>query len=1053
MPGSPPAADARRPRRQTRRGRRGGWRARQARERERGGGQLTEASEQLIARGTGEETPRRKECQGNTDSDKQPPDKISARYNRCLILPKRLSIIETAEAYTRPEAQDHCERSGTLILAHINVNSLAGKLDLINVFLSDYRIDVLCLSETRLTGGDKKSKFDPMAFPGYIFYRQDRSAPKRGRTVIRGGGVGILCRTTLSSKRLKIDSSDPSIEAVWVSVVGCGKRAVTVGAAYRPPDAPIADALENLHEQLCQAKSLGKPMYLLGDMNVDVSRPDARGVHQYMQLLGELQLHQLVKDPTHPHPTPSTLDHVITSLPPDKSQVRVIKEDISDHLPVTVSTNIPKPRRAAKVHNSRRWHRVNWDSLCLDLLLTDWADFDRATDVNVLLDSFMRVWNNLIDKHCPERRVRTRRPHRPWVQDVLPELKETVSAKNAAKADWQVSGRSEDKLRYLSLKKRVNSILIQAHRNFNCRMLLSKDYRGFWQTMRQFSKASGDESSDSGIPNPDAMNEFFATVGSRVAATIRVDGDEARPIRPTRVCAAQFRLTPATLPELSAAVNGMKSSRAVGVDGVPLFAIRRCFPVIGPMLLRIVNASLASGVFPSAWKTACIVPIFKSGDRTLPNNFRPISLLSVLSKVTEKIVCNQLTNYLENNAILSESQYAYRPVHSAEDALIDAVAWITNNTDHGLVSSITTLDLSKAFDSVDHGVLLEKLAWYGIPSHWFDSYLGDRNQLVRGGSTVLTVTHGVPQGSILGPILFNLFTNDLASFLPHGKIVSYADDTNILDKALPNGASLSELKDRVEESLSALEKWFSRNSLKMNGTKTDFTIIGKKCSLQHVADFTLHVSGSEIRPSKTIKILGVTIDQTLTWEDHISTVVNKCFGSLIALNRFRHHFTPEALQLIIQAHVLSHVNYCLPVWGGANMTQQERVQKAINFAVRVIKGIRKSDHVTAALRSLGWLTFPEMVSERDCLKVYRSLRDSRAPAALRSLFVPRNEVSVRTTRASNRHVQLPLCDLTATQRSFCYRAAAEWNALTPSAHQCETYNAFKAHLSKTSNGP
>ena len=317
----------------------------------------------------------------------------------------------------------------------------------------------------------------------------------------------------------------------------------------------------------------------------------------------------------------------------------------------------------------------------------------------------------------------------------------------------------------------------------------------------------------------------------------------------------------------------------------------------------------------------------------------------------------------------------------------------------------------------------------------------------------MTVTHGVPQGSILGPILFNLFTNDLASFLPHGKIVSYADDTNILDKALPNGASLSELKDRVIESLSALEKWFSRNSLKMNGAKTDFTIIGTKCSLQHAADFTLHVSGSEIRPSKTIKILGVTIDQMLTWEDHISTVVSKCFGSLIALNRFRHHFTPEALQLIIQAHVLSHVNYCLPVWGGATQTQQARVQKAINFAVRVIKGIRKRDHITPALRSLGWLTFPGMVSERDCLKVYRSLRDSRAPAALRSLFVPRNEVSVRTTRASNRHLQLPWCRLHATQRSFYYRAAAEWNALPPSAHQCETYGTFKAHLNKTSSGP
>ena len=161
-----------------------------------------------------------------------------------------------------------------------------------------------------------------------------------------------------------------------------------------------------------------------------------------------------------------------------------------------------------------------------------------------------------------------------------------------------------------------------------------------------------------------------------------------------------------TLPELSAAVKGLRNTRSFVVDGVPLFAIKNCFPVVGPLLLRIVNASLVSGVFPSAWKTACVVPLFKSGDRTQPNNFRPISLLSVFSKVTEKLVCSQLMNYVDRTAILTDSQYAYRPAHSAEGAVIDAVTWVTDNTDQGLVSSITTLDLSKAFDSVDHGVLL-----------------------------------------------------------------------------------------------------------------------------------------------------------------------------------------------------------------------------------------------------------------------------------------------------------------------------------------------------------
>ena len=310
--------------------------------------------------------------------------------------------------------------------------------------------------------------------------------------------------------------------------------------------------------------------------------------------------------------------------------------------------------------------------------------------------------------------------------------------------------------------------------------------------------------------------------------------------------------------------------------------------------------------------------------------------------------------------------------------------------------------------------------------------------MVRGGTTELYLSHGVPQGSILGPILFSLFTNDLVNFLPHGKMISYADDTNILDKACPDEVSLSGLKNRAQESLSSLESWFSRNSLKMNGAKTNFIIIGTNHSVQHpaVTGITLNVSGSEIRPSRSIKILGVTLDQSLSWESHISAVVNKCFASLISLNRVRHHFTPEALQLIIQAHVLSHVNYCLPVWGGASKTQQARVQKAINFAVRVVSGKRKRDHITPALRSLGWPTFLEMVTERDCLKVREAIGDPLVPASLRSLFVRRNRVSARPTRASHHHLQVPRCRLDSTKRAFQSRAAAEWNALPPAAFEC-----------------
>ena len=184
--------------------------------------------------------------------------------------------------------------------------------------------------------------------------------------------------------------------------------------------------------------------------------------------------------------------------------------------------------------------------------------------------------------------------------------------------------------------------------------------------------------------------------------------------------------------------------------------------------------------------------------------------------------------------------------------MLDAVDWICQKIDEGRVASLTAIDLSKAFDSVDHGVLLAKLGWYGICStDWFRSYLGERRQFVSGGSSTLPLTHGVAQGSILGPILFLIFMNDLSSSLPHGRLLSYADDTQLLDHSLPDLISISALRVRVEESMQHLQNWFKVNGLKMNPNKTDFALIGTRGSLKNAQNFGIHISGSTISPSPT----------------------------------------------------------------------------------------------------------------------------------------------------------------------------------------------------------
>ena len=265
---------------------------------------------------------------------------------------------------------------------------------------------------------------------------------------------------------------------------------------------------------------------------------------------------------------------------------------------------------------------------------------------------------------------------------------------------------------YDRLHESLMQVIARARKDFLCNQLAQEDYRGFWRRLKQFavrSNTAGKErgSSALGPELADTFNEFLSSIGARVSAELRSDVNcqpttEQRAPRPITVCSSNFVLKPATLPKLSLAIYGMSNSRAVGLDGVPMQAVKKCFPVVGPKLLHLINATISSGVFPSKWKTALVVPLHKSGDDSVASNFRPISLLSVLSKIAERVVCNQLTSYLEENSIVSDSQYAYRRGHSVEDALVDAVDWISKNIDSGRLVSITALDLSKAFDSIDH---------------------------------------------------------------------------------------------------------------------------------------------------------------------------------------------------------------------------------------------------------------------------------------------------------------------------------------------------------------
>ncbi len=291
--------------------------------------------------------------------------------------------------------------------------------------------------------------------------------------------------------------------------------------------------------------------------------------------------------------------------------------------------------------------------------------------------------------------------------------------------------------------------------------------------------------------------------------------------------------------------------------------IKDALYVIAFYLTCIINTSIVTGIFPTSWKHALVVPSLKTGDVNDPNNFRPISLLPIISKLLEKVVTNQLMYFLEFSQSLSNTQHGFRPKLSTETALTVITNKIYSNMDSKKITLLTLCDLSKAFDSVSHEVLLKKSSAIKMDIFWFKSYIENRAQSVRLNSTVsnkLNVAYGVPQGSILGPVLFSIYVNDLNESINECCLTQYADDTQFLHADTPN--NLVALISRTEETLRNVKQYFLRNGLMLNSKKTQCIFIGNRQLLSQIPPNTIiDCDGDFIYPSSHVKNLGVFIDK------------------------------------------------------------------------------------------------------------------------------------------------------------------------------------------------
>jgi hypothetical protein len=397
-----------------------------------------------------------------------------------------------------------------------------------------------------------------------------------------------------------------------------------------------------------------------------------------------------------------------------------------------------------------------------------------------------------------------------------------------------------------------------------------------------------------------------------------------------------FYFRPVTSEEVNKVILSMPNNKTPGYDKVPVKVIKNCLPEILDTVTTLINLSFKSNTFPCEWKKSVVIPHLKEGDHEEADNNRPISLLPVLSKIAERLALIQFTEYLVEKQRLTNHQSGNRKLCSNETISLLITDHIFRAMDEKKITAMVLIDLSKAFDSICHERLLQKLQNVGASSSsvdWFQSYLSNRYQVTRIGqstSTSLLVRHGVPQGSILGPLLFTIYMNDLPKVVSNCNVESYVDDTKKFISFSLSEVDLGMLS--LSQDLRNIAEWCCSNKLLINPTKTEFMIFGMEKSIKNLPNLSIPFLGKILTPVTVCKDLGLTLDATLTFDDHINLLTSTLTSSLCQINRVRHLFDKNALLVMINCLVFSKLYYCSTVWSG---TTQKNIKKVTTSTIQV----------------------------------------------------------------------------------------------------------------------
>lgn len=832
-----------------------------------------------------------------------------------------------------------------LNILQINARSILNyeRFDQLKLIVQSLPCDLhaIIISETWINNYSICDSYVIPGFTGSFSCRTDRS----------GGGLAIFIRDDINFEIIKIADKENFVITLSLKNILPQQKDLLLTAVYRPPSTNVNEFLNNLNNDICE--SANQSQIIIGDINIDtLKNSHDSDAYQTMVVSSGFSICN-----THPtrESSSSLIDHVVSNITERlQHNVITIYSDFSDHNLIITNLATTAP---SKINKSYSKTIIDYN-LAKQQLSRLFETRVSTNDPNVYLRYMTESLTNTISKHSKTKVISQKCKNTslcPWMNSVLTRMLRTKSNLShklkLTMRNSSIPQQVKDNLskEYHEYSNKFNNAKKVVKSNYYEERFSSGDQKNTWRELKKLlgtpSKSKTIETivSANSIPlhnddkKADELNQYFTTIGQNLSQQIpELNGDDINKFNSIFHNNNSIFLYPTNTNEVYRLIQSLKPNKSPGYDNIDVNCIKNFADELSPFIVELINLVLTTGIYPDKLKIAKVIPIFKSGDRKLPSNYRPISILSIFNKILEKVLFKRVYDFLECNNFFYKYQYGFRPKSNTTLAVIELVNSIQTAVDNKHFASGIFLDLSKAFDCVSHEILLHKLnkaGIRGVSNELFKNYLTDREQFVvvnNVKSSTRKIRIGVPQGSVLGPLLYLIYINDIGLLPLTGKLELFADDTS----AFYSSQDACNINVQMQQDLNVIAEYYRLNKLSLNLAKTKVVNFGhfNRLNLAHDVIY----NNVPIENVDSIKYLGITIDSKLNWKEHINNIQKSVSPVLGLIRKFSFFLPISALKKIYFSLVHSRFQYLISIWGSAVKTNLKKIQTLQNRAWKYI---------------------------------------------------------------------------------------------------------------------